>query len=31
MGLTYTAREVDGQRSYRVPSFGYTLVKQGWP
>ena len=31
IGLTYTAREVDGQRSYRVPSFGYTLVKQGWP
>lgn len=31
MGLTYTAREADGQRSYRVPSFGYTLVKQGWP
>ncbi len=31
MGLTYPAREVDGQRSYRVPSFGYTLVKQGWP
>ena len=31
MGLTYTARATDGQRSYRVPSFGYTLVKQGWP
>ncbi len=29
--LSYTAREVDGKRSYRVPSFGYTLVKQGWP
>lgn len=29
--LSYTAREADGQRSYRVPSFGYTLVKQGWP
>lgn len=31
IALIYTAREVDGQRSYRVPSFGYTLVKQGWP
>lgn len=31
IALTYTARAVDGQRSYRVPSFGYTLVKQGWP
>lgn len=31
MILAYTAREADGQRSYRVPSFGYTLVKQGWP
>ena len=31
IALTYTAREADGQRSYRVPSFGYTLVKQGWP
>lgn len=29
--LAYTAREADGQRSYRVPSFGYTLVKEGWP
>lgn len=31
VALIYTAREADGQRSYRVPSFGYTLVKQGWP
>lgn len=31
IALIYTARAVDGQRSYRVPSFGYTLVKQGWP
>lgn len=29
--LAYTSREADGQRSYRVPSFGYTLVKKGWP
>ena len=29
--LSYTARAVDGQRSYRVPGFGYTLVKKGWP
>lgn len=31
ISLTYTARAVDGQRSYRVPSFGYTLFKKGWP
>ena len=31
MALTYTARAVDGQRSFRVPSFGYNLVKKGWP
>ena len=31
MVLSYVARAADGQRSYRVPSFGYTLVKKGWP